>query len=367
MEVYRVDDDDMTRIEETELDTEAALENRLVKARGAEIGGVELLYIARQDSPGDAGIFDILAVDSSGNTVVVELKRDKAPREIVAQALEYASEVRNEDYDALDERYETFLQDHYGIADERPSLAEAHAEYFDLDEPLSRREFNSEQRFVLVGTSFRDVSLSMADFLRAHEIDVVCVEYRAYREKLGGLELLTTDGIRRPLSEEPNSVTRSSSGKEYVDYSNLIIRVRDQIFPQIDDQLQLEEPEELAEPTQKRNLKVKSNHPTHPESIIYGMSPRLVEDGFIRIAVSVWDEDDEIRREIYSVLKQHIDDLDGYEITDNDTKSTHVIKKEFQIEANDLPVTDTDIRAITDELVQLISVIHPRMVDQFRG
>ena len=40
----------------------------------------------------DSTIFpDLLGIDSEGNLVIVELKRDKAPREVVAQLLEYAA------------------------------------------------------------------------------------------------------------------------------------------------------------------------------------------------------------------------------------------------------------------------------------
>ena len=37
------------------------------------------------------GIFDLLCIDSDGKVVIVEMKRDKTPREAVAQALHYAS------------------------------------------------------------------------------------------------------------------------------------------------------------------------------------------------------------------------------------------------------------------------------------
>jgi len=39
------------------------------------------------------GIIDLLCIDESGNLIVVELKRDKTPREVTAQTLDYASWV----------------------------------------------------------------------------------------------------------------------------------------------------------------------------------------------------------------------------------------------------------------------------------
>ena len=36
---------------------------------------------------------DLLSVDKEGNLVVIELKRDKLPREVLMQAIDYASDV----------------------------------------------------------------------------------------------------------------------------------------------------------------------------------------------------------------------------------------------------------------------------------
>lgn len=205
MEVYRIDTESLERIENTEITTEKNLEQYLIQAEGAEIGGVEILYVDQQGSPGEGGIFDIVGVDYQGNVVVVELKRDRTPRDIVAQALEYAASIRAEDYEQLNERYQEFT-DNRDI-----SLRNKHTEFFDRDDPLSPREFNNDQRLLLVGREFNDLSLDMADFLREHSIDVICVIYNAFSDNTDSLQLLTTENIRRPLSEEPSSVSGGSS------------------------------------------------------------------------------------------------------------------------------------------------------------
>src|SRR5207249_9685454 len=56
-----------------------------------DILGDDLLIIARQrDLPG-VGVLDLLGIDGNGKLVIIELKREKTPREAVAQALHYAS------------------------------------------------------------------------------------------------------------------------------------------------------------------------------------------------------------------------------------------------------------------------------------
>ena len=57
-----------------------------------EILGADLTIIGEQ-VPTKAGFIDFLGVDGSGNLVVVELKRDILPREVLAQALDYATEI----------------------------------------------------------------------------------------------------------------------------------------------------------------------------------------------------------------------------------------------------------------------------------
>jgi hypothetical protein len=363
MEVYRVDKQSMDRVPETELDNEAALENHLVKSAGAEIGDVELLYIGRQGSPEDGGIFDILAVDEKGNTVTVELKRGKAPREIVAQALEYASGIRKEDYGDLDERFRDFRREYWSggsLSDEQRPLTEAHADHFGLDEPLSEREFNTDQRLLLVGTEFRDVSLNMADFLREHDIDVVCVEYDSYAVEDGGLELLVTDATRRPLSDEPE---KTSKGSDSVDYSGFILDVRDRVFPRIKDRLELESREEVAKKTHERSMSVGSNHSRHPEPVLYSVIARIEERGEVKLTMGIWDADDDEHREIHSILNKNVNGLDGYNINEDVTASTQVVGKTMGIST----INEQSAKKIASEYVSLIEFFHPRLVDEFGG
>lgn len=51
------------------------------------------IYIIGRQTATKSGPMDFLAIDKSGNLIVVELKRDKLPREALAQAIDYASDV----------------------------------------------------------------------------------------------------------------------------------------------------------------------------------------------------------------------------------------------------------------------------------
>ena len=62
------------------------------------------MLIGRQEDTGFGGRIDLLAIAPDGSLVLIELKRDRTPRDVVAQALDYASwveKLRAEDIAAL--------------------------------------------------------------------------------------------------------------------------------------------------------------------------------------------------------------------------------------------------------------------------
>lgn len=67
-----------------------------------------LLVIGRQVKTDLNSYIDLLALDRAGNTVVIELKRDRTPRDVIAQALEYASFIEQIDYDPLEAIYHQY-------------------------------------------------------------------------------------------------------------------------------------------------------------------------------------------------------------------------------------------------------------------
>lgn len=78
-------------------------ENRLEDALITDIGilGLNLLLIGRQVPTAFGKRIDVLAIDSEGNLVVAELKRDRTPRDVVAQVLDYASWVCQLSYEQV--------------------------------------------------------------------------------------------------------------------------------------------------------------------------------------------------------------------------------------------------------------------------
>src|SRR5687767_9604834 len=69
-------------------DLESRLEDLI--ALDCSVLGSDLLIIARQQNAFGKRI-DLLAIDPEGRMAIIELKRDKTPRDVVAQVLEYGA------------------------------------------------------------------------------------------------------------------------------------------------------------------------------------------------------------------------------------------------------------------------------------
>jgi RecB family endonuclease NucS len=92
MKLWQVQGKDLQEINHEALNDEQRLEDWVVK--DPSILGIDVLLVGRQVTTANRGRIDLLAIDDEANLVVLELKRDKTPREIVAQALDYASWVK---------------------------------------------------------------------------------------------------------------------------------------------------------------------------------------------------------------------------------------------------------------------------------
>ena len=74
------------------LEYERHLQN--IVADDVSVIGPRLTVIGREVGTPVGSRIDILAIDSDGNLTIVELKRDRTPREVVAQILDYGSWIR---------------------------------------------------------------------------------------------------------------------------------------------------------------------------------------------------------------------------------------------------------------------------------
>jgi len=164
--------------------------------------GSKVMIIGRQVRTNLNSFIDLLGIDISGNTVVVELKRGKTPRETLAQLLEYASFVQNLNYEELNEIYRLYTGADRDLEDE-------HRQFFNQtrDEQVS---FNKSTKLMIVAQEISREIKQTALFLRRVGVDIYCIEFK-YFETTSGEQIITNefivgedDFIKESMSIEKN-------------------------------------------------------------------------------------------------------------------------------------------------------------------
>ncbi|MDQ3845037.1 MAG: endonuclease NucS [Bacteroidota bacterium] len=119
-----------------------------------EILGNDIAIIGEQVLT-KSGPLDFLGIDRSGNLVIVELKRDKLPREVLAQAIDYASDIATYEPDDLNEICQTFTGQR---------LSDYLTEKFP-DTNFEEISVNQTQRLLLVGFAIEEPLHRMIEWL----------------------------------------------------------------------------------------------------------------------------------------------------------------------------------------------------------
>ncbi len=94
------------RLVTSSLATENLLEEMIVTA--PQILSDAWMLIGRQENTGLGGRVDLVAIAPDFSLVLIELKRDRTPREVVAQALDYAGWLENLGADEINAMYKRF-------------------------------------------------------------------------------------------------------------------------------------------------------------------------------------------------------------------------------------------------------------------
>ena len=73
-----------------------------------EIVSDQWMIIGQQEDTGFNGRIDLLAIAPDSSLILIELKRGRSPREVVAQAIDYATWVEALDAEAVARIYSRF-------------------------------------------------------------------------------------------------------------------------------------------------------------------------------------------------------------------------------------------------------------------
>jgi hypothetical protein len=121
---------------------------------------------------------DVLAVDRSGNLVVIELKRDPASGYADLQAIRYAAMVSSMTIDLLLPYYISYRKKYY---EETLSEGEAQDQIVEFVESDTFSELSSKPRIILCSEGFSQEITATVLWLRESGIDISCVKITPYK------------------------------------------------------------------------------------------------------------------------------------------------------------------------------------------
>ena len=141
--------------------------------------GEDLLVIQREyDGFSDTKErLDLLAIDRDGNLVIIENKLDDSGRDVVWQALKYASYCANFTKADIVKIFHSYLVKRGISGDANTILCEFLGEA-DIDEVVVNS--GNKQRIVLVAANFRKEVTSTALWLLNHNVDIKCFKVTPY-------------------------------------------------------------------------------------------------------------------------------------------------------------------------------------------
>lgn len=201
MNLWRVDGEELRELPNSPLDAEERLESWL--AKDPSLLGADLLIIGRQVTTTHGTRVDLLGLDREANCVVVELKRDRTPREVVAQLLDYGSWIQHLGYEELDSICTRFRN---------ASLTEAFTEAFGGSLPET---VNAEHSLFLVASELDDSSERIIEYLGdSYDIPINAVFFTCFATPEG-------EYVGRAWLQDPEDVTERAAAKKRSPWSGL--------------------------------------------------------------------------------------------------------------------------------------------------
>ena len=204
------------RLKEQTLETERLLEDLITK--DVSILNENWLLIGRQVSTSFGNYVDLLALDAAGTVIIIELKRAKTPREVVAQAIDYASWAENLEASDLADIFENFSRKYLGKED---SLSNAISNKFNTT--ITDEELNQSHQIIVVGSELDSSTERIVQYLNDKEIPINVLFFKVFVD--GDKQYLSRAWLIDPGETQQISASTSRgsepwNGEYYVSYGH---------------------------------------------------------------------------------------------------------------------------------------------------
>lgn len=199
--IWRIDGGRVDPVPASALEQESRLED-IIEADVSILGLDVLLVVGRQVLTKFGKRVDLVAMDVEGSVYVVELKRDRTPREVVAQVLDYGYWVRtltDEDLAAIYAKYN---------ADQ--TLAVAFRARFDQELPDA---LNGSHQLIIVASELDAATERIVSYAADYDLPLNVVFFQHFTD--GSAEYLTRSWLIDPAEAESKAkVPKKSKPQE---------------------------------------------------------------------------------------------------------------------------------------------------------
>lgn len=184
------------------LKSEQLLEEMII--RDPRILSSEWMLIGQQESTPYSGRIDLLAIAPDGSLVLIELKRNRTPREVVAQALDYAAWVEGLTAEKIAQIYARFSGG--------GNLDDAFFNRFGA--ALDEDSLNTSHQIILVAAELDDSSERIINYLNARDIAINVIFFQVFQH--GDAQILSRAWLIDPGETQINVVktTNADGGTE---------------------------------------------------------------------------------------------------------------------------------------------------------
>ncbi len=199
--IWRINSNKPEEIKEVTLDYEKNLEEIIYN--DIRILNSQWLLIGRQIITDYNKYIDLLAIDKNGNLIIIELKRDKTPREVVAQALDYASWVKSIGSEKVATIYKDFDEKYLKRG---KSFSQVFQDAFNIE--LDESIVNQGHQIVIVASSFDESTERIVKYLSDSEIPINVIFFKVFSDN--DTSYISRAWMIEPEETEDNSQNISS-------------------------------------------------------------------------------------------------------------------------------------------------------------
>ncbi len=287
-----------------------------------EIIGADIVIIGCQVMT-KSGPIDLLGIDKSGNLIIVELKRDQLPRESLAQAIDYASDIAEWSIEKIAEVCSGYTN--------KPLDNVLSERFPDID--LENININTAQRIVLIGFSVEssverriewlsngynvNINAIVLNYIKTSSGDELLAKTTIISEELEQERVKKQKKFEIPMSDVPGKYEEQQLKKlliEYLTRENVTNqRIREVLLP-----VCLQKETVTREELKSKYLEVEPTKETNVGYYLTAVSSQLgmTKNDFLRQVLSYeypryhWEKDNfSIRKEYRILVKQILEEI----------------------------------------------------------